>query len=75
MQFKKLQKNDRMRNNRKEDSAFAIELLAALKYTMFTGEILAQCMLCRARAPLAAGISMRCPLLGTVPLPSRKSIL
>lgn len=39
-----------MRNNRKEDSAFAIELLAALKYTMFTGEILAQCMLCRARA-------------------------
>lgn len=75
MQFKKLQKNDRMRNNKKEDSVFALELLAALKYTMFTGEILAQCTLCRARASLAAGISMRCPLLGTVPPPFRKSIL
>lgn len=64
-----------MRNNSKEDSVFAIELLAALKHTMFTGEILAQCMLYRARASLAAGISRRCTLLGTVPLPSRKSIL
>lgn len=75
MQFKKLQRNDRTRYNRKEDSAFAIELLAALKYTMFTGEVLAQSMLGRARASLAAGTSMRCPLLGTVPLPSSKSIL
>lgn len=64
-----------MRNNRKEDSAFAIELLVALKYTMFTGEILAQNMLYSARASLAAGISMRCPMLGSVPLPSSKSIL
>lgn len=46
-----------MRNNRKEDSAFAIELLVALKYTMFTGEILAQSTLYSARASLAAGIS------------------
>lgn len=74
MQFKKLQRNDRMRNNRKENSAFAIELLATPKYTVFTGEILAQSMY-RARASLAAGISVRCPLLGTVPLPSSKSIL
>lgn len=64
-----------MSNNRKEDSAFAIELLAALKYTMFTGEVLAQSTLGRTSTSLAAGISMRCPLLGTVPLPSSKSIL
>lgn len=64
-----------MRNNRKEYSAFAVELLAAPKYTMFTGEILAQSTLYRARASLAAGISVRCPLLGTVLLPSSKSIL
>lgn len=53
-----------MRNNRKEDSAFAIELLAALKYTRFAGGTVAQGTLCGARASLAAGISMRCPLLG-----------
>lgn len=73
MQFKKLKRNDR--NNRKEDSGFVAELLAAPKYTLFTGEIFAQCMLYTARASLAAWISRRCPLLGGVPLPSRKSTL
>lgn len=64
MQFKKLRRNDRKRNNRKEDSGFVIEPLAAPKYVLFTGDIFAQCMLCRARASLAAWISRSCPLLG-----------
>lgn len=72
MQFKKLRRNDRKRNNRKEDSGFVIELL---KFILFTGEILAQHTLYMASASLAAWISRSCPFPGTVPLPARASLL
>lgn len=35
MQFKKLRRNDRKRNNRKEDAGFVIELLPSPKYTVY----------------------------------------
>lgn len=35
MQFKKLRRNDRKRNNRKEDSGLVIELLAVPKYAVY----------------------------------------
>lgn len=75
MQFKKLRRNDRKRNNRKEDSGFVIELLVAPKFIPFTGEILAQHTLYMASASLAVWISRSCPFPGTVPLPARASLL
>lgn len=55
MQFKKLRRDDRKRNNRKEDSGFETELLPVSKYALFTGDTRAQSVLDVARASLAAG--------------------
>lgn len=75
MQFKKLRRSDRKKNNRKEDSGFVIKPLAAPKHTVFTSEMFAQCMLHIAKDSLAAWIPSRCPVLGSGFLPSRKSNL
>lgn len=53
MQFKKLRRSDRKKNNRKEDSGFVMKLLAAPKHPVFTSEMRAQCVLCIAQDSLA----------------------
>lgn len=75
MQFKKLRRSDRKKNNRKEDSGFVMKLLAAPKHPVFTSEMRAQCVLCIAQDSLAGRVSRRSPVLGRGFLPPRKSKL
>lgn len=75
MQFKKLRRSDRKKNNQKEDSGFVMKLLAAPKHPVFTSETCAQCVLCIAQDSLAGGVSRHCPVLGSGLLPPRKSKL